>query len=82
MSLFNKLDAIATASDVIKHKPHCDTFLLAAQQMGLEPTSCIVFEDTILGMQAAHQAGMHCFLLENNQLILHPHGTPINSMVE
>ncbi|WP_413691924.1 beta-phosphoglucomutase family hydrolase [Psychromonas sp. KJ10-2] len=67
-----KLDAVVTANDVQLHKPHPDTFLLAASNIDLPANTCIVFEDTTLGMQAAHRAGMDCFMVDDNQLTLHP----------
>lgn len=70
-NIISKLDAVITANDVTKHKPHPDTFLLAASEMDLAPATCIVFEDTALGMQAAHSAGMDCFMVDENQLTLH-----------
>jgi HAD superfamily hydrolase (TIGR01509 family) len=33
-------------------------FLLAAKQMGAEPTRCLVFEDAEPGIQGARAAGM------------------------
>ncbi|MDX9881150.1 MAG: beta-phosphoglucomutase family hydrolase [Prolixibacteraceae bacterium] len=44
--------------DVKNHKPHPETFLKAAKMMGIEPRFCQVFEDGILGIQAAQTAGM------------------------
>jgi HAD superfamily hydrolase (TIGR01509 family) len=38
-------------------------FLLAAERMGVEPRRCIVFEDGILGIEAAQAAGMQAVLL-------------------
>ncbi|MGL6260799.1 beta-phosphoglucomutase family hydrolase [Vibrio sp. WXL210] len=67
-------EAIVTANDVDNHKPEPDTFLLAAQKIGCEPTQCVVFEDTDLGKQAAHAAGMDCFMVKDNQLVFHPVG--------
>lgn len=49
---------IVTAEDVTNHKPHPDTFLKAAELMGVEPVHCQVFEDSPLGIQAAEKAGM------------------------
>jgi len=49
---------IVTAEDVLNHKPHPDTFLKAAALIGVSPELCQVFEDSILGLQAAKAAGM------------------------
>lgn len=53
--LFN---AIVSHEDVEHHKPAPDTYLLAAQRLGVRPERCCAFEDTDLGMQAARDAGM------------------------
>lgn len=49
---------IVTAEDVLNHKPHPDTFLKAAELLGVPPEYCQVFEDSPLGIQAAEAAGM------------------------
>lgn len=49
---------IVSSDDVVNHKPHPDTFLKCAELMGIEPESCQVFEDGILGIQAAQKVGM------------------------
>ena len=49
---------IVTAEDVKNHKPHPDTFLRAAELIGVSPEFCQVFEDSQLGLQAALSAGM------------------------
>ena len=49
---------IITADDVINFKPHPETFLKCAELMEVNPKDCVVFEDGILGMQAAEEAGM------------------------
>jgi beta-phosphoglucomutase-like phosphatase (HAD superfamily) len=58
LGLTRYFDAIVTADDVENHKPYPDTFLKCAQLMGVDPSVCQVFEDGILGMQAARSAGM------------------------
>lgn len=49
---------VVTADDVTHGKPAPDMFLLAAQQMGVAPGKCLVFEDAEPGMRAAEAAGM------------------------
>jgi beta-phosphoglucomutase family hydrolase len=49
---------VVAAEDVTRHKPFPDTFLKAAQLIGVDPSDCEVFEDGQLGIQAAKSAGM------------------------
>lgn len=41
-----------------KSKPAPDVFLLAANKMGINPSSCLVLEDAPHGIEAASRAGM------------------------
>jgi len=56
--VLSNFEHIVTAEDVENHKPHPDTFLKAAELIGIRPEDCQVFEDSKLGMQAARAAGM------------------------
>ncbi|WP_309064724.1 HAD-IA family hydrolase [Microbacterium sp.] len=47
-----------TAENVSASKPDPEGFLLAAQQLGVAPADCVVFEDSEAGIQAAKAAGM------------------------
>ena len=49
---------IFSATEVARGKPHPDLFLYAAERMGADPARCAVVEDSLLGVQAAHAAGM------------------------
>ena len=49
---------IVRGAQVEKSKPYPDIFLLAAKKLKVQPKSCIVFEDAMLGIQAAKAAGM------------------------
>lgn len=51
-------DAIVTKQDVQHSKPAPDGFLKAAELLGVDPTKCVVFEDSKLGLAAAEAAGM------------------------
>jgi len=50
--------AVVTADDVVHGKPSPDMFLLAAQQLGVAPERCLVFEDAEPGIKGALAAGM------------------------
>lgn len=50
--------AVVTGSDVTCGKPDPEVFLLAAQRMGVEPSSCAVIEDAPAGIAAALAGGM------------------------
>ncbi len=52
------LDTVVAAEDFARSKPDPECFLLAAQRLGVSPDVCLVFEDSIAGLQAAGRAGM------------------------
>lgn len=54
----NYFDIVVTSDDIVNHKPHPETFLKCAELMGVNPKDCVVFEDGVLGMNAAQEAGM------------------------
>lgn len=51
-------DSVVSCDDVNKFKPDPMTFLKAAEEMGVKPEACVVFEDGDPGIEAAHAAGM------------------------
>lgn len=56
--LIGLLDHVVGADRVQKPKPSPDTFLLCAELMQVDPSKCVVFEDSPLGLDAARGAGM------------------------
>ncbi len=52
--------ASVTSDDVSKLKPHPEPYLKAAELVGTDPSSCLVFEDSIAGFRAARAAGIMC----------------------
>ena len=50
--------AVVGADDIENPKPAPDTYLKAAELIGVDPRRCHAFEDTELGMEAARNAGM------------------------
>ena len=58
VGLLQAFDAIVDASQVSQGKPHPETFLKAAELLGIAPGNCLVFEDSAAGVQAAIAGGM------------------------
>ena len=58
VKLLDKFKTTVCAGDYAKSKPDPEPFLLAASRLGVAPASCLVFEDTDMGIQAATAAGM------------------------
>lgn len=51
-------DVMITANDVVDGKPSPECYLKVAGELSIEPTNCIVFEDSFAGISAAKSAGM------------------------
>lgn len=69
---------VFSATQVASGKPAPDLFLMAARQLGVYPASCVVVEDSVVGVAAAVAAGMpvvgfcggsHCSAGHADQLI-------------
>jgi beta-phosphoglucomutase family hydrolase len=58
LNLLDRFDTLVCAGDYKKSKPDPEAFLLAAARLGVTPESCLVFEDTEMGIEAAKAAGM------------------------
>ena len=58
MKLVERFELFVCAGDYPNGKPAPDCFLMAAEKLGVQPSKCLVFEDTELGIAAATRAGM------------------------
>ncbi len=58
VDLFQHFEVIVDGNDVIKGKPNPEVFLSAAKALNIQPEQCIVFEDSVAGIQAANTANM------------------------
>lgn len=65
------LDALIDGSKVTKGKPHPEVFLKAAEEMGVEPAHCVVFEDAQAGIDAARNGGMRTIGVGSQQVLQH-----------
>ena len=46
--------------EVERKKPFPDIYIKASQNLGLLPEECLVVEDAVVGIEAAHKAGCRC----------------------
>lgn len=58
LKIYNRFTAIVDGNDVQKAKPDPEVFLIASEKLQMEPSNCIVFEDSVAGVQAAKRANM------------------------
>jgi HAD superfamily hydrolase (TIGR01509 family) len=58
LNLLDKFDILVCAGDYHKAKPDPEPFLLAAKKLNVPTATCLVFEDTAMGIEAATAAGM------------------------
>ena len=58
LGLADWFDARVTNEEVTESKPSPQTFLRAAEKLGLAPARCAVVEDAVQGVQAARAGGM------------------------
>ena len=61
--LLGRFSALATRDDVARTKPHPDVYLEAARRLGVAPERCVAFEDSNVGLEAAHAAGTMAFMV-------------------
>jgi beta-phosphoglucomutase len=58
VNLLSYFNTIVDGNNVTKAKPDPEVFLIAAEQLGVAPSNCIVFEDAVAGIEAANAAHM------------------------
>ncbi len=58
VALIEDFKSIVDGTNVSKAKPDPEVFLIAAKELKIVPENCIVFEDSVAGVQAANAANM------------------------
>jgi len=58
LDLTEQFPVVVTADDVERGKPDPEVYLAAASGLGVAPLHCVVFEDSLVGVEAARRAGM------------------------
>lgn len=56
--LTDVFDVMITADKISRSKPDPECYLLAAEELGVSPGNCSVFEDSFAGLEAGRRAGM------------------------
>jgi beta-phosphoglucomutase len=57
-TLLDLFAADVSGRDLAHGKPHPDIFLIAAKELGMAPSQCLVVEDAVVGVEAARAGGM------------------------
>ncbi|PJZ46814.1 HAD family hydrolase [Leptospira brenneri] len=57
LSLRHFFDVIIDGSQVSQGKPHPQVYQLCAKELGLDPKDCVVFEDSLAGLESGKSAG-------------------------
>jgi beta-phosphoglucomutase len=68
-NLIDAFDVIVDGNDVTEAKPDPEVFLKAAKLTNTNPNNCIVFEDSVAGIQAANAAGMISIGIGNENIL-------------
>lgn len=67
LGLKRYLSVLVSGETVARGKPAPDIFLKAASELHMHPSWCVVIEDAVAGVQAAHAAGMRCIAVVGNR---------------
>lgn len=62
-------DVIVDGNLVSRAKPDPEVFALGAQLLQVDHKHCVVFEDAVAGIQAAHNAGMKCIGIGSPEIL-------------
>ena len=65
-------DCITTASDVTNRKPHPEIIEVTVQNLQVDPLKSLVFEDQLIGIEAARAAGSKVIAVDNGQPVNYP----------
>lgn len=56
-------EVVLSEKDAVRGKPDPAIFLTMSERLGVAPESCLVFEDSLAGIEAAVRAGCRCIAL-------------------
>jgi HAD superfamily hydrolase (TIGR01509 family) len=62
---FDAFDVVVAGDQVTNGKPHPEPYLRAAELLGVDPSHCVAFEDSLTGLIAAESAGTKAIGIPN-----------------
>lgn len=66
LNLYLAFDVTTTGDEVLAQKPDPEIFILTCQKLGVEPNECMVIEDSVAGVEAAHEIGCQVVGIASN----------------
>lgn len=60
-------DVVINSSHITKGKPDPEIYLTTASKLNIAPGNCLVFEDAVVGVKSAKDAGMHVIGITTTQ---------------
>jgi putative hydrolase of the HAD superfamily len=85
LNIYEYFSVIKTKDDVKKVKPDPELYLKAIEEIGVQASEAIAFEDSLNGLIAATNAGLHCVIVPNqvtSHLEFENHSLRLSSMAE
>lgn len=66
LGIANCFDLILAGNDVKNGKPDPEIYILAMEQLGVNPNDVVIYEDSEVGLQAAKNSGAHYIQITKN----------------
>lgn len=82
VGILHRFDCIITSDEVTHRKPHPEIFEIALQRLGVDPLATLVFEDQLIGVEAARLAGCRVVGVDNGQPVRFPPDVPVTTWKE
>ncbi len=67
LGIADAFEVKVSSESVRRGKPFPDVFFAAAEELGVPAESCLVFEDSLVGAEAARSAGMSCIAVPSSR---------------
>ncbi len=70
-------DSVTTADEVVHRKPDPEMIMIAIQKLQADPLNTLVFEDQLMGLDAALGADTQVVAVDNGQRVVFPETVPV-----